>query len=111
MLALAGTVLDADVAGIILEVVVDYQNAVVDDIAVDEHAAAVAVHIVAVAAAVVHVVGFQAVLQQTSLQDLPRQHRSNRHLLVVDGLKIVRGLDKTVENRYSGAGIPNTFGI
>ena len=108
MLALAGTVLDADVAGIILEVVVDYQNAVVDDIAVDEHAAA-AVHTVVVA--VVHVVGFQVVLQQTSLQDLPRQHRSNRHLLVVDGLKIVRGLDKTVENRYSGAGIPNTFGI
>ena len=107
MLALAGTVLDADVAGIILEVVVDYQNAVVDDIAVDEHAAAV--HTVVVA--VVHVVGFQVVLQQTSLQDLPRQHRSNRHLLVVDGLKIVRGLDKTVENRYSGAGIPNTFGI
>ena len=86
MLALAGTVLDADVAGIILEVVVDYQNAVVDDIAVDEHAAA----------AVVHVVGFQAVLQQTSLQDLPRQHRSNRHLLVVGGLKIVRVLNKII---------------
>ena len=97
MLALAGTVLDADVAGIILEVVVDYQNAVVDDIAVDEHAAA-AVHTVVVA--VVHVVGFQVVLQQTSLQDLPRQHRSNRHLLV-GGLKIVRVLNKTVENRYS----------
>ena len=80
MLALAGTVLDADVAGIILEVVVDYQNAV------DEHAAA----------AVVHVVGFQAVLQQTSLQDLPRQHRSNRHLLVVGGLKIVRVLNKII---------------
>ena len=92
MLALAGTVLDADVAGIILEVVVDYQNAVVDDIAVDEHGAAAAVHTVAV----VHVVGFQVVLQQTSLQDLPRQHRSNRHLLVVGGLKIVRVLNKTV---------------
>ena len=94
MLALAGTVLDADVAGIILEVVVDYQNAAVDDIAVDEHDAAL--HIVVVAAAVVHVVGFQAVLQQTSLQDLPRQHRSNRHLLVVGGLKIVRVLNKII---------------